>query len=166
MAWGRLDDGFDDHPKVVALLDEADLTTAGVAVGLWTLCWTWAHRNTRKRGKTPGLIPAAGLSGYSKHVFSAQAFYETGPISIQGIYRYRSRYQAFTSNNTQLRYVEGYNTFDLTTAVKLNKQIDFRFQALNLFNEPRVEYMPVVGSTRNVEYYGPQYFLSMRVRIR
>lgn len=58
MAWGRLDDGFDDHPKVVALLDEDDLTTAGVAVGLWTLCWTWAHRNTRKRGKTPGLIPA------------------------------------------------------------------------------------------------------------
>jgi len=116
---------------------------------------------------TPGLIPSAGLSGYSKHVFSAQAFYEAGPISIQGIYRYRSRYyQAFTSNNTQLRYVEGYNTFDLTTAVKLNKQIDFRFQALNLFNEPRVEYMPVVGSTRNVEYYGPQYFLSMRVRIR
>jgi len=58
MAWGRMDDGFDDHPKVVALLDEDDLTTAGVAIGLWTLCWTWAHRNTRKRGKTPGLIPA------------------------------------------------------------------------------------------------------------
>lgn len=58
MAWGRLDDGFDDHPKVVALLDEDDLTTAGVAVGLWTLCWAWAHRNTRKRGKTPGLLPA------------------------------------------------------------------------------------------------------------
>lgn len=57
MAWGRMDDGFDDHPKVVALLDEDDLTMAGVAIGLWTLCWTWAHRNTRKRGKTPGLIP-------------------------------------------------------------------------------------------------------------
>ncbi|WP_203822667.1 hypothetical protein [Paractinoplanes ferrugineus] len=53
-----MDDGFDDHPKIVALLDEDDLTTAGVAVGLWTLCWTWAHRNTRKRGKKPGLIPA------------------------------------------------------------------------------------------------------------
>jgi len=39
-------------------------------------------------------------------------------------------------------------------------------QALNLFNAPRVEYMPVVGSTRNVEYYGPQYFLSFRVRLR
>lgn len=115
----------------------------------------------------PGLIPAAGLSGYSKHVFSAQAFYEIGPLSLQGIYRYRSRYyQAFTSNNTQLRYVEGNNTFDVNLSYKLNKTADIRFQALNVFNEPRVEYMPVVGSTRNVEYYGPQYFLSFRVRLR
>jgi hypothetical protein len=43
---------------VVALLDEDDQGAAGVAIGLWTLCFTWAHRNTRKRGKTPGLIPA------------------------------------------------------------------------------------------------------------
>jgi iron complex outermembrane receptor protein len=115
----------------------------------------------------PGLIPAAGLSGYSKHVFSAQAFYEIGPISLQGIYRYRSRYyQAFTSDNTQLRYVEGNNTFDANISYKINKLADIRFQALNLFNEPRVEYMPVVGSTRNVEYYGPQYFLSFRLRLR
>lgn len=115
----------------------------------------------------PGLIPAAGLSGYSKHVFSAQAFYEIGPISLQGIYRYRSRYyQAFTSDNTQLRYVEGNNTFDANLSYRINKVADIRFQALNLFNAPRVEYMPVVGSTRNVEYYGPQYFLSFRIRLR
>lgn len=115
----------------------------------------------------PGLIPPAGLSGYSKHVFSAQAFYEIGSISLQGIYRYRSRYyQAFTSDNTQLRYVEGNNTFDANLSYRINKVADIRFQALNLFNAPRVEYMPVVGSTRNVEYYGPQYFLSFRVRLR
>jgi TonB-dependent receptor len=115
----------------------------------------------------PGLIPAASLSGYSKHVFSAQAFYEMGPFSIQGIYRYRSRYyQAFTSDNTQLRYVEGNDTFDMNLGLKLNKVADIRFQALNIFNEPRVEYMPVVGSTRNVEYYGSQYFLSFRIRLR
>lgn len=55
MAWARIDDGFDDHPKVLALLEDEGSVTA---VGLWTLCLTWAHRNTRKRGKTPGLIPA------------------------------------------------------------------------------------------------------------
>lgn len=115
----------------------------------------------------PGIIPSAGLSGYSKHVLSAQAFYEIGPLSLQGIYRYRSRYfQSFTSNNTQLRYVDANEVFDMTASFRLNRQVDFRLQALNLFNEPRVEYMPVVGSTRNVEYYGPQYFMSVRVRLR
>lgn len=56
MAWGRIDDAFDDHPKVLALLE---MEGAASAVGLWTLCFTWAHRNTRKKGKTPGLIPAS-----------------------------------------------------------------------------------------------------------
>lgn len=55
MAWGRMDDGFDDHPKVLALLEHDDGVTA---VGLWTLTWTWAHRNTRKKGKVPGRVPA------------------------------------------------------------------------------------------------------------
>jgi hypothetical protein len=54
VAWARLDDAFDDHPKVLALLD---MDGAAAAIGLWTLCLTYAHRNTRKKGKTPGLIP-------------------------------------------------------------------------------------------------------------
>lgn len=58
MAWARLDDGFDDNPKVMALLDEDDQVSAAAAIGLWTLCLSWAHRNTRQRGRTPGLIPA------------------------------------------------------------------------------------------------------------
>lgn len=50
-----MDDAFDDHEKVLALLD---LEEGIAAIGLWTLCWTWAHRNTRKKGKTPGLLPS------------------------------------------------------------------------------------------------------------
>jgi len=56
MAWARIDDGFDDHPKVLALMEHDD----GVAaIGLWILCLTWAHRNTRKKGKIPGRLPAS-----------------------------------------------------------------------------------------------------------
>jgi hypothetical protein len=54
VGWGRIDDAFDDHEKVLALLD---LDEGIAAIGLWTLCFTWAHRNTRKKGKTPGLLP-------------------------------------------------------------------------------------------------------------
>lgn len=57
MGWGRIDDGFDEHAKVLALLDEEDPADAHAAIALWTLCFTWAHRNTRRKGRTPGLIP-------------------------------------------------------------------------------------------------------------
>lgn len=56
MPWARIDDGFDDHPKVLALLEHDDGATA---LGLWTLCFTWANRNTRKKGKVPGHLPAS-----------------------------------------------------------------------------------------------------------
>lgn len=39
MPWARLDDGFHDHPKVDGL--------SLAAVGLYTLCLTWAHRHRR-----------------------------------------------------------------------------------------------------------------------
>lgn len=50
MGWARLDDGFHDHPKV----DELSLS----AIGLWTVCLTWAHRH-RRTAKHPGVIPTA-----------------------------------------------------------------------------------------------------------
>lgn len=54
MSWARIDDGFDDHPKVLWLLEHDD---GAAAIGLWALCLTWAHRNTRKRDKIPGRLP-------------------------------------------------------------------------------------------------------------
>lgn len=56
MSWARIDDAFDDHPKVLALLE---YDQGAAAIGLWTLCLTWAHRNTRRRGKVPGLLPVS-----------------------------------------------------------------------------------------------------------
>jgi hypothetical protein len=50
MAWARIDDGFHDHPKI----DELGLA----AVGLWTLCLTWAHRH-RRTALVPGHITEA-----------------------------------------------------------------------------------------------------------
>jgi hypothetical protein len=62
VGWARLDDSFADNPKIVALMDEED---GLAAIGLWTVCLTWAHRNTRGgRGKVPGLIPAGLLRRY------------------------------------------------------------------------------------------------------
>lgn len=60
MAWGRLDDGFDEHAKTLALLEHE----RGVeAIGLWTLCLAYAHRSRRK-GKTAGHLPVGLLRRY------------------------------------------------------------------------------------------------------
>jgi hypothetical protein len=59
MAWARLDDNFYDHPKVAALLEEPD---GWAALGFWTACLAWAHKHTRKPGKTPGFVPRATVT--------------------------------------------------------------------------------------------------------
>ncbi|WP_205685416.1 TonB-dependent receptor [Caulobacter zeae] len=115
---------------------------------------------------TGGMIPPAGLNGYSKHVLSAQLYYEHGPLSVQGIYRYRSRYyQDFVGGNAQLRYISGSDAFDFNVQYKLNKKVDIRLQGLNLFNEVKIDSMPVPGSTRNYQYFGQQFFISIRARL-
>ncbi|WP_245978473.1 TonB-dependent receptor [Aurantiacibacter xanthus] len=114
----------------------------------------------------PGIIPPANLSGYSKHVLSAQAYYDIGPVSLQGIYNYRSQYyQDFVGGNSQLRYVGDNQTFDLRASLDVMPGVSLRVEALNIFNEPKVTYMPVVGSTRQYHYYGSKYFIGLRVKL-
>lgn len=49
MGWAKLDDGFHDHPKLIGLpLD---------AVGLYTVCLTWAHRHHAQLGRLPQGVP-------------------------------------------------------------------------------------------------------------
>lgn len=56
MPWGRLDDTFHSHPKVVGLSLEA--------VGLWTLCLSWVCEHTTNT-PTPGLIPAGVVQRFA-----------------------------------------------------------------------------------------------------
>lgn len=115
---------------------------------------------------TPGIIPPANISGYSKHVLSAQAYYEIGPVSLQAIYNYRSKYfQDFVGGNSQLRYVGPSETVDFRASLDLMKGVSLRFEALNIFNEPKSTYMPVYGSSRQYHYYGAKYFIGIRARI-
>ncbi len=115
---------------------------------------------------TQGIIPPAPLSGFSKHVVSAQLYYQLKGFSIQGIYNYRSRYyQDFVGGNTQLRYVRANETFDLRASYNVNRNISLRAEATNIFDSPKVTDMPVVGSIRQYHYYGPRYFIGARFRM-
>ncbi len=115
---------------------------------------------------TQGIIPPANISGYSKHVLSAQLYYQIRGFSIQGIYNYRSKYyQDFVGGGNQLRYVRGNNTFDLRASYDITRNVSLRLEAVNLFNAPKVTDMPVEGSVRQYHYYGSRYFLGVRARI-
>jgi hypothetical protein len=55
VSWARLDDGWHDHPKVIA---------AGLeAAGLWAMCLTWAYKN-RRNSPTPGVVPVAAVERF------------------------------------------------------------------------------------------------------
>jgi len=113
-----------------------------------------------------GIIPPAGLSGFSKHVVSAQLYYQLKGFSIQGIYNYRSNYyQDFVGSNSQLRYVRGNETFDLRASYNVNRNVSLRLEATNIFDSPKITDMPVQGSIRQYHYYGPRYFIGARFRL-
>jgi iron complex outermembrane recepter protein len=114
----------------------------------------------------PRLVAPAGLSGFSKHVVSAQLYYQLKGFSIQGIYNYRSNYyQDFVGGNSQLRYVRGNETFDLRASYDINRNFSLRFEATNIFDSPKITDMPVQGSIRQYHYYGPRYFIGARMRL-
>lgn len=113
----------------------------------------------------PGLIPPANLSGYSRHVLSAQAYYQRGPFQIQGIYKFHGKYYLdFIGGNAQLRYVRDSETFDVLASYNINRNLSLRVEALNLFNEPKITDMPVRGSVRQYHYYGAKYYFGIRYR--
>ena len=60
MGWARLDDSFHDHPKLIGLSLEA--------LGLWTKCFTWAHRHHGSSialGHLPAGLPTTFAGGRS-----------------------------------------------------------------------------------------------------
>lgn len=143
LSYNYADTNFENHD--IDLGDELDLETGTV---------------------TPGIIPPAGMSGFSKHVVSAQLYYQLGGFSIQGIYNYRSDYyQDFVGGNSQLRYVRGNETFDLRASYNVNRNVSLRFEATNILDAPKITDMPVQGSIRQYHYYGPRYFIGARFRL-
>lgn len=112
------------------------------------------------------LIPPAEIFGLSKHVLSAQAYYQIGDLDIQGIYKYRSRYfqQFVGSNSGRVRYTDDKNQFEARISYKLTPNIRLSIEGLNLFNNPRTDFRPTVGNLAQKLVYGPRYFFGVRAK--
>jgi TonB-dependent receptor len=112
------------------------------------------------------LIPPANLFGLSKHVLSAQVYYEIGPFDFQGVYKYRSPYfQQFVGDSSgRLRFTDQADIFEARISVKLTDQVRLSLEGLNLFGEPRRDFRPTLGDLSQNLVYGPRYFIGLRGR--
>ncbi|NVE93440.1 TonB-dependent receptor [Altererythrobacter lutimaris] len=113
----------------------------------------------------PGIIPPTNLFGFSKHVLSAQAYYEIGPFDFQGVYKYRSSYfQQFIGSPGRIRNVDDVEVFEARVSFKLNDNVRFSLEGINLFNEPRTDFRGAPDDLGQVLVYGPRYFAGVRFR--
>lgn len=112
-----------------------------------------------------GIIPPADIFGLSEHVGSAQLFWEIGKLELQAIYKLRTNYyQKFVGSARQLRYVDDVETVDLRASYDFNKHVSLQIEAINVFDEPKVTYMPVQGQIREFNTYGARYYAGIRVK--
>jgi TonB-dependent receptor len=112
-----------------------------------------------------GLIPPSNLFGFSKHVLSAQLYYEIGDFDFQGVYKHRSDYfQQFVSTPGRVRYVDDVGVFEARLSYSLNRNVKFTLEGINLFNEPRKNFRGAPDDFGAIQVYGPRYFAGVRFK--
>ncbi|NJM50706.1 MAG: TonB-dependent receptor [Sphingomonadales bacterium] len=105
----------------------------------------------------------ANIPGYSKHSANATVFYEKGPFSARLAYKYRSDYfKPFRSDAN--RFTEDQGFLDFSASLDLAKDVQLRFQALNLLDEPNIFYRPTGDNLAETDYSGARYFVGLRAR--
>jgi len=113
-----------------------------------------------------GLIPPSNLFGFSRHVLSAQIYYEIGDFDFQGVYKHRSGYfQQFVSTPGRVRYVDDVGVFEARASYSLNRNVKLTIEGINLFNEPRTNFRGAPDDFGAIQVYGPRYFAGVRFRL-
>ena len=112
-----------------------------------------------------GLVPAAGLFGFSEEVISAQVYYQIGDLDLQLIYKSRSEYfQQFVSSPGIIRYIGDTEVVEARITYEIMDNVTLRLEALNIFDEPRRNYIPTPDSLSELNSYGPRVFLGVRAK--
>lgn len=112
-----------------------------------------------------GLIPSAGLFGFSDQVLSAQAYYQIAGVDLQLIYKYRSQYfQQFVSSPGIIRYIGDTGVVEARATYKIMDNVTVRVEALNLFDEPRRNFIPSPTSLSELNSYGTRVFMGVRAK--
>ncbi|MCF2948734.1 TonB-dependent receptor [Paraglaciecola aquimarina] len=106
-----------------------------------------------------GLVAPAEIFGFSDTVISGQFYYQEGDFNAQLIYKYRSEYfQQYISTPGNLRYVDETGVVEARVSYKLNKNLKLSVEAINLFDEPKKQFIPTRENFGEINVYGPRIY--------
>ena len=115
--------------------------------------------------QTAGILPPGNVPGFSEQVFSGQLYYQIGGLDIQAIYKYRSDYfQPYVSNGTRLRFIGDVGVLEGRISYQINDIFRLNVEAINILDEPKVQYFYVRDELGEVNSYGPRVFFGLRGR--
>ncbi|MGJ8679341.1 TonB-dependent receptor [Paraglaciecola sp.] len=106
-----------------------------------------------------GLVAPAEIFGFSDTVISGQFYYQEGDFNAQLIYKYRSEYfQQYISTPGNLRYVDDTAVIEARVSYKLNKNLKLSVEAINIFDEPKRQFIPSRENFGEINVYGPRIY--------
>lgn len=110
-----------------------------------------------------GIVPPANIFGFSSLVLSGQLYYAIGDLDLQTIVKHRSSYfQQFISTPGNIRYIGDNTVLEARVTYRLTRNLALRAEAINLLDEPRVQFNPTPNNLAEVNSYGPRFFVGMR----
>ncbi|WP_339720969.1 TonB-dependent receptor [uncultured Paraglaciecola sp.] len=113
-----------------------------------------------------GLVDSAEIFGFSDTVMSGQFYYQDGGFNAQLIYKYRSEYfQQYVSTPGNLRYVGDTGVYEARVSYKLNKNIKLSLAGINLFDEPKRQFIPSRENFGEINVYGPRIFAGIQYKL-
>ncbi|MGI9264480.1 MAG: TonB-dependent receptor, partial [Gammaproteobacteria bacterium] len=125
-------------------------------------------QDTGEVTETPliGIVPPANLFGLSQHVSSTQLYWTGDKWNVQAIYNTRSGYfQQFGRDAFgRIRYTEDSERLDMRVSYRLNNHVQFKLEAKNILDEPRIDYRAIEGNTYQALSYGPRLFFGVRAK--
>lgn len=112
-----------------------------------------------------GLVPPANLFGFSKNVMSAQIYYQIADLDVQVIYKTRSEYfQQFISTPGVIRLIDDTDVWEARVTYQLTDNVSLRLEGINLFDDPKTQFIPTTDNVSEVNSYGPRFFAGVRMK--
>ena len=113
-----------------------------------------------------GIIPPADIFGLSRHVSSTQLYWGNDNWNVQAIYNTRSEYfQQFGRDEFgRIRYTDSSERLDMRVSYRWNNHVQFKLEAKNILDEPRIDYRAIEGNTYQALSYGARIFFGVKAK--